>query len=84
MTEMFKHQPTWQTAKRPGYLGKRKDEQIKRWNGSYGEGNWRIAWELQDGQTLSYEQIFYHFYVPGYVQYFLNNPNEAHMLTTTY
>ena len=82
-TQPDEHQ-LWQTVERPGYQGKKKDEQIQRWNTDYGEGNWRIAWELKNRLTFNYEQVFYNFYVPGYMKHFLEHPEEAEMLTTQF
>jgi hypothetical protein len=84
MFERERPQLSWITAERPGYQGKRKDEDIARWNREYGEENWRIAWELSNGETLDYERVFYTMYVPGYVRHFLEHPEEAVYLTETY
>ena len=84
MSERLKLQPLWKTVARPGYQGKKKDEQVTRWNADYGEGAWRIAWELQNGDVCNYDQIFYNFYVAGYTQYFLEHPDEASLLATNF
>ena len=84
MQEIYTPQPAWITVERPGYQGKRKDEDFARWNREFGEGSWRIAWELKNRQTLDYEGVFYKIYVPGYVKYFLNHPNEARFLADNY
>ena len=39
---------TWETLKRPGFLGKDRDNKYKEWNLAYGETNWRLAWKWQD------------------------------------
>lgn len=77
-------QYNWSTIEHPGYFGKKKDEQITKWNETYGEGNWRIAWELANGEVLDYEGIIYKIYVPGYVRHFLLNPADAEFLTQNY
>lgn len=75
-------QQGWETVGRPGYQGKSKDEQIAGWNKMYGEGNWRLAWQLADGEIItSYERIFWH-YVRSYAQYFEDNLDEALYLTS--
>lgn len=74
----------WQTIEHPGYSGKKKDEQIARWNSEYGEGSWRLAWELANGEVLDYEGVIWKVYVPGYVKHFLLNPQEAEFLTQNY
>ncbi len=81
MTEIVKPKPGWQVVERPGFQGKKKDEQVARWNQQYGEGNWRMAWQLRNGEIYRYEQIFYNFYVAGYVRHFLDHPDEADLLT---
>lgn len=64
----------WTTIERPGYSGKKKDEQIQRWNSEYSEGNWRLVWQLANGEIMDYENIFWKVYVPGYVKHFLEHP----------
>ncbi len=73
----------WETVGRPGYQGKGKDEQIASWNHIYGEGNWRLAWQLADGQVLNFDQVFQH-YVEGYILYFENHQEEAIFLTDNF
>ncbi|MDO8551239.1 MAG: hypothetical protein Q7S03_00970 [bacterium] len=74
----------WQVLERPGYMGKNKDEQTEIWNQRYGEGNWKIAWRLANGQSFDYEGIFWQIYVAGYVQYFLRHLQEARFLSANY
>lgn len=74
----------WVTVEKPGYLGKRKDEREAEWNQQYGEGKWRYAWELADGKTLDFEEVFWQVYVAGYAAYFAHHPNEAIFLTDQY
>lgn len=54
------------------------------WNMEYGEGNWRLTWELVGGEILDYEGIIWKIYVPGYVRHFLLNPKEAEFLTRNF
>ncbi|OGM11412.1 hypothetical protein A2Z22_00845 [Candidatus Woesebacteria bacterium RBG_16_34_12] len=75
---------SWQTLEHPGYSGKKKDEQIKEWDRKYGEGNWRIAWELRNGEVLDFNGVFWKVYVLGYIMYFIKNPDEARLLTENY
>jgi hypothetical protein len=63
----------WETIGRPGYLGGKKDETYTRWNQEYGVGNWRISWQLANGQDVDYEYIFHQIYVTGYEQFFRQN-----------
>lgn len=77
-------QNEWVTVERPGFQGKRKDAEIDRWNRTYGENNWRIAWELNNREVLDFEDIFYKIYVPGYVAHFIDHPNEADDITDKY
>lgn len=69
--------PQWLTIENPGYLGKRKEQLYKDWDRTHGVGNWRLAWQLRDGTTLDFKEIFWKIYVPGYTSYFLNQPQEA-------
>lgn len=85
MTERFINEHNeWRAVERPGYQGKRKDADIERWNREYGEDNWRLSWEIHEGETVGFEGIFYRIYVPGYTRYFLLNPEDALFLTNNY
>jgi len=35
----------WKVVERPGYFGTSRDKIYKKWDKSFGEGNWRIAWQ---------------------------------------
>jgi hypothetical protein len=83
MDKEKKEKQGWITIGRPGYLGKNKDEQIAKWNSEYGEGNWRLAWQLASGVVLNYEQIFRH-YVESYGDYFEHHLDEALYLTSCF
>jgi hypothetical protein len=37
----------WETVKRPGFFGKRKEEIFRQYDEEYGEGDWRIAWQYK-------------------------------------
>lgn len=74
----------WQTIARPGYQGKKKDEQIVSWNQKYGVENWRMVWETKEGEVMFFEDIFWRVYVPGYVKHFLAQPEEARWITDNY
>lgn len=71
----------WETEVHPGYSGKKRSGLIAAWNKEFGEGNWRLAWELKNGKILSYEDIFWEVYVPGYVAYFEEHQDDAKFLT---
>lgn len=86
-TEIYNPEKTmkskeWKTISRPGYQGKNRDAKAEEWNVLYGKENWRIAWELRDGQILDFEKLFWQIYVASYVQYFLRNPEEANFITS--
>lgn len=71
----------WRIVERPSYLGKQRQAREIEWNLRYGEGNWRYAWELSNGQVLDFPTVFWNFYVSGYTAYFQAYPSEAHYLT---
>ena len=73
----------YEIGERPGYLGKKKDEYVVKWNELYGEGNWRFAWELASGEILDFEGIF-RLYIESYVAYFWQHPEEADYLTENF
>ena len=57
----------WQTVERPGFFGKHREEKIRQYNAQYGEGNWRIAWEVGEvvvdklGAYAVYEDAYFEF-----------------------
>lgn len=69
----------WITREQPGYLGKKKDSEVQRWNEEY--GTWRYAWELKTGEVITYDRAFYEIFVAGYAKYFYENPDDAKFLT---
>lgn len=74
-------QSQWDTVGRPGFQGKEREKQTTAWNNKYGEGNWRIAWEMASGETFNMEQVFWQVYVAGYTRYFQQHPDEASWIT---
>lgn len=74
---------TWETIGYPGYLGKKKDEWVANNNKTYGEGNWRLTWELKNGKVLNFGQVFA-IYIQGYKEYFENHQDEAEYITDNY
>lgn len=77
-------QSGWFSVERPGYLGKRKDGKVREWNEKYGDDNWKLIWETALGEEMAYEDVFWKVYVPGYVKYFLEHPEEAEYLTKNF
>ena len=74
----------WITVERPGYLGKKKDQMYNLWNNKYGEENWRLVNEANNGQIFTYEDIIWKVYTPGYLNYFLENIDEAVWVTDNF
>ena len=74
----------WLVAERPGYQGKRKEQDVERWNEIYGEGNWRLAWQTKNGRIMSFKEVFYEVYFEGYRQYFREHPEEAARITENF
>ena len=75
---------SWTIVERPSYLGKQRGAKEAEWNEKYGEGNWRYAWELANGEVLDYERVFWEIYVAGYVRYFLAHPEETIFLSENF
>ena len=69
----------WKTLERPGFLGKRRDEQYAIWDKQYGPGNWRFAWKVV--------QFFVDFlgacalYEDAYCQFLVNHRDVTATLT---
>ena len=56
----------WETLKRPGQSGSKKQELIDIWNKEFGKDNWRIAWEWKDNFISKTEA--YQLYEDSYYQ----------------
>ncbi len=69
----IERQEIWEDLEKPGYLGGSKDKYIEDLNTRFGKDNWRFAWELKDGKTLEYIDMFALF-IKSYALYFKNNP----------
>lgn len=50
------------------------------WDLFYGEGNWRLIWQLPNKEVLGFDQLF-EVYVGSYVKFFEENPVDALFLT---
>ena len=68
----------WESIGRPGYLGKHRDNKHFLWNQLYGEGNWRLAWNV--GERFVDKAGAYVLYEEAYFQFFAKNMNYAHRL----
>ena len=64
----------------PGYLGMNRDAFLQTMNEKYGEGNWQIAWLVEDN-FLNFLEVCQH-YEEAYYQYLLNNPEILNQLIT--
>lgn len=73
----------WLTVDRPGYFGSSKDTKSKFWDEEYGENNWRIIWQTKD-REMSFDDIFWKIYVPGYAEYFRIHQDEARLITSSH
>lgn len=57
---------TWTTAGRPGHLGSRRAEVVRRWDRRYGPDGWRLRWRVgdvlhpQEAALSLYEDAYYH------------------------
>ncbi len=74
----------WENKLYPGQLSHKKDSMIQSWNDTYGEGNWRLIWQLSSGETMQFDDMFWGVYVASYVQYFHDHPDEADLITSKY
>ncbi len=66
------------------YQGKKKDREEVAWDQKYGHDNWRIAWDLPNGERWDYLDVFENEYVAGYEKYFFLHPDEAVYLTENF
>jgi hypothetical protein len=57
----------WNTVGRPGYFGGHRDEKYQEYDELYGNGRWRIAWQLNERQcgaaeaVMVYEDAYFNF-----------------------
>jgi hypothetical protein len=63
----------WIPRGRPGYLGKRRNDQFAKWNEIYGSRNWRLVWSF-GGAVLDFLGVCA-VYEDAYFE-FLKNNNE--------
>lgn len=71
----------WVKWTRPGYFGRRRDEKIAALNKQHGEGNWRLAWVVDDKQ-YTFEQACKGFYEESYLQHFKDRKSDLNFLTS--
>ena len=69
----------WHTAGRPGFAGKRRDQQDADRNSRYGPGNWRIAHEVS-GKYYDWLEAITLFYEEAYFRYLQDHPKIADWL----
>lgn len=81
--EQDSNKALWEFARYPGRMGKNRDRYYSEWDEEFGKGNWRIAWEMQEGEILDFDQIFEE-YVQAYVKYFQEHPDEATYICNNY
>ena len=65
---------TWKIVERPGYFGKKRDELHNQWDDEFGEGEWRLAYQL--GGVIVPREMGIQIYEDGYYEFFRKNPEE--------
>lgn len=65
-------QHQWQNIRRPGYLGKQRDQMQQDWDELYGVGNWQLAWQC--GTECITLAAALSIYEDGYFEFFTQNP----------
>ena len=74
----------WLRNPHTGQLGYHRDELFAAFNKQHGPGNWWFGWEMPNGETWTFTQIFWGVYVDGYENYFKAHPEEAEYLAANY
>lgn len=77
----FPATPAWHALLRPGWCGTGREEREKGWDEVYGEGNWKIAWRMANGEVWDFLDVFWREYVGSYAQYFTRYPEELSVLS---
>lgn len=73
----------WTTVGRPGYFGRKRDEKIAGFNKTYGEGQWRLAWELNSDWGNSSYTFFgacRNFYEESYLWALSKSPSDIDLI----
>lgn len=82
---MTQIQNAWTTVLRqPGYFGKEREARYAAFTNEYGEGNWRIAWEIPgytNAQALDFQGMCV-LYEESYVEFLKGNPEVLRQLVT--
>jgi hypothetical protein len=63
----------WSVIERPGFAGKRRDQQDQERDLQHGPSNWLIAHQV-DGKYYSWLESLEQFYEEAYYQHFLHHP----------
>ena len=71
----------WVTVEKPGYLGKKRDEVYSIWDKTFGEWNWRIAYQW--GDLVIPKNIGIQVYEDGYYEFFKKNQEKLDWLIST-
>jgi hypothetical protein len=70
----------WITAQRPGYFGSRRGDKYAEYDREYGEGNWKIAWDV-NGLDYDAESIVL-LYEDSYSLFLSAHPQIADQLVS--
>lgn len=69
----------WETVKRPGYFGRKRDEKIAGFNQTYGEGNWRLVWKCNSAAlgdvVYDFHSACVELYERSYFEYLQDKPD---------
>lgn len=71
----------WKVVARPGQFGRKRDALVAGWNAEYGEGNWKVAYEL-NGHLFSRDVVLM-LYEDAYVEYLRSHPDVLDWLCST-
>ena len=69
----------WQTIKRPGYFGRKRDEIVSGYDREFGVNNWRLVWATgfdSGSQRATFFNACRMFYEESYYRYLSCRPEE--------
>lgn len=69
----------WKSVERPGFFGRKKGEKIAELNRKYGEGDWRLVWQIADDEIdpgREFAEACKDYYEESYYRWFMVRPEE--------
>ena len=76
--EVSVEEEAWETIGRPGYFGRHRETRHQEYDGLYGPGNWRLAWQV--GESFFTRQQMCMLYEDSYFYFLQQHPEHLEQL----